>query len=211
VRARREQKERGAALAALTVLTVAFSSRAAPPDAAAEERPAELQPANGSYLHLFGALALGKGIRFNNPYRLATPLGDDAESLSTTATYVDASIGATGGDPEGLQHGVSFHISFAVTGIPQEVVTPSYVALYRFPPRFFAYGRAGLPVILEPDANVGYELALGGAYLVTAGIGATAELVGDLFYGAATQDEAVTTIPVLSFQLGVLVDFEVLP
>jgi hypothetical protein len=194
-------------------MTVSISSRAAPPDPdePALERTPELEPADGSYLHLFGALALGKGIRFNNPYRLATPLGNDAESLSSTATYFDASIAATGFNADGLQHGVSFHVSFALTGIPQEVVTPSYVALYRFPPRFFAYGRAGLPIILEPDANVGYELALGGAYLVVAGIGATAEVVGDLFYGAATQDQAVTTIPVLSFQLGVLFDFEVLP
>jgi hypothetical protein len=190
------------------VLFAPLSSKAADPN---DDTPVELRPVDGSYLHLFGALALGKGIRFNNPYRLATPLGDDAESLSTTATYLDASIAATGGNPDGLEHGLAFHISFALSGIPQEVVTPSYVALYRFPPYFFAYARAGLPVILEPDANVGYELALGGAYLVTAGLGVTGELVGDLFYGAATQDQAVTTIPMLSFQLGVLVDFEVLP
>jgi len=37
------------------------------------------------------------------------------------------------------------------------------------------------------------------------------ELVGSLYYGAATQDRSVTTIPVLSAQIGLFVDYEVLP
>lgn len=183
-----------------------------PPRAArAESGDAILAPAAGDYMHFMGALAVGRGIRFNNPYRLATPLGDDAESLSLTQTYLDASLTGTFGNPVGLQHGGSVHMSFALAGVPQEVATPSYVALLRFPPRLIAYGRFGLPVILEPDPNLGYELGLGGVYLVTAGIGVTSELVFDVFYGAATQDQAITTIPVLSLQIGVAVDYEVLP
>ena len=103
------------------------------------------------------------------------------------------------------------HISAALAGVPQEVLTPSYIAIYRLPPSFWVWGRAGLPVVLEPDANVGYEMAAGGAWLVTASLGATAEVVGDLFYGAATQDKPVTAIPLLSLQLGIVVDLEVLP
>lgn len=182
--------------------------------AAADERepvPAALLPAEGTYVHLFGALAIGRGLRFNNPYRLETPLGDDAESLSLTATYLDLSASATLGDAEGFQHGASVHLSAALDGVPQEVATPSYVLVYPFPPSFFLYGRAGLPIVIEPDTNVGYELAAGGAWLVTAGLGATAELVGDLFYGAATQEKSVTVIPVLSLQIGVIVDYEILP
>ncbi len=176
-----------------------------------EEKARALAPADGAYLHLMGALALGRGLRFNNPYRLATPLGKTAESLSLTASYADLSVSGTLGDPDGLQHGLSMHLSAALAGVPQEVLTPSYMAAYRLPPRFWVWGRAGLPVVLEPDANVGYELAAGGAWLATAGIGATAELVGDLFYGAATQDKPVTAIPILSLQIGVVVDVEVLP
>jgi hypothetical protein len=180
--------------------------------ARADERDDEtLAPASGAYLHFLGALAVGRGIRFNNPYRLATPLGDDAESLSLTQAYLDGSVTTTLGNPSGLQHGGSVHMSLTSSGVPQEVVTPSYVALLRLPPRFIVYGRAGLPVILEPDLNLGYELAAGSVFLVTGGLGLTAELAGDLFYGAATQDESVTTIPLLSFQLGVAVDLEVLP
>ena len=32
-------------------------------------------------------------------------------------------------------------------------------------------GRAGLPVVVGPDPNVGYELAIGAAYWVTASFG----------------------------------------
>ncbi len=193
-------------------LALVVSLRGAP--ARAEEQapvPPELAPNDGLYVHLFGALAIGRGIRFNNPYRLSTPLGDDAESLSLTSTYADLSATSAFGDAEGFQHGGSIHLSVALAGIPQEVATPGYVLVYPFPPNFFVYGRAALPIIVEPDTNVGYELAAGGAWLWTAGIGATAELVGDLFYGAATQDKAVSAIPVLSFQFGVIVDYEILP
>lgn len=195
----------------LLLATLGASPPARALDDPNEDLPAELAPAPGGYLHLMGAAAIGRGIRFNNPYRLATPLGDDAESLSLSATYLDLSVSAASGDPDGLQHGGSLHFSVALEGVPQEVVTPSYLAAYRLPPRFLVFARAGLPLVLEPDVNLGYELAVGGAWLVTAGLGVTAELVGDLFYGAATQDEALTAIPMLSLQVGALVDFEVLP
>ena len=32
-------------------------------------------PSKSLYWHTFGSLAFGDGLRFNNPYRLATPLG----------------------------------------------------------------------------------------------------------------------------------------
>jgi len=176
-----------------------------------DEPPSVARPASGPYLHMFGAMALGRGVRFNNPYRLATPLGDDAESLSLTATYLDASLSQTFGDPNGFQHGGSLHLSIALEGVPQEVVTPSYSLVRRFEPSWMAHARAGLPLVLGPDVNLGYELALGGAWLFMGGIGATAELVGDLYYGAATQERAASAIPVLSLQLGVVVDYEVLP
>lgn len=180
-------------------------------DARKEEPPAALAPVDGSYLHLMGALSLGRGLRFNNPYRLATPLGDDAESLSLTATYLDAAGSVAFGPPDGFQHGASVHFSAALQGVPQEVLTPSYLLIQRLPPRFWLFGRAGLPIVLTPDPNLGYELAAGGVFLVSAGLGVTAELIGDVFYGAATQDQALTVIPILSFQLGAVIDFEVLP
>ena len=45
----------------------------------------------------------------------------------------------------------------------------------------------------------------------TGGFGASAELVGSLFYGAGTFEREFTAIPIVSLQLGVVADLEVLP
>jgi hypothetical protein len=165
-----------------------------------------------AYWHGFASLGLGKGLRFNNPYRLATPLGDTPESVSTTAAYYDLGFGLVHGPAQGLAHGGVLHLSIAAQGIPQEVLSLSYTALDRLHNgRWLLLGRAGVPIILQPDLSGGLEVAVGAAFLLTAGLGVQSELVGSLYYGAGTQDRSVTTIPVLSAQLGLFVDYEVLP
>jgi hypothetical protein len=163
------------------------------------------------YLHVFGSAAIGRGLRFNNPYRLSTVLGDDAESLSLSATYADFGLGALLGEPRGLQHGAALHLSVATDGITQEVASLSYQALHPLGSRWFVGGRGGVPVILEPDLNAGLELAGTGAFMLGGGLGLGAELAFSLFYGAATLEHSASVIPLLSFQLGVWLDYEVLP
>jgi len=165
-----------------------------------------------AFWHGFGSLSLGKGIRFNNPYRLATPLGDTPESLSLTAAYYDVGLGFVHGPARGLSHGAVLHLSIAAQGIPQEVLSVSYTALERLGSgRTLLFARAGIPIILEPDLSGGLEAAVGAAFMISSGLGVQGELVGDLYYGAATPDRSVSTIPVLSAQLGLFVDYEVLP
>jgi hypothetical protein len=65
--------------------------------------------------------------------------------------------------------------------------------------------------VVEPDAGFGAELALGVAWLFTGGLGLTSDAVFSVFNGAGTLDESVTWVPLVSLQLGVLVDYEVLP
>jgi hypothetical protein len=161
--------------------------------------------------HLFGGLALGDGLRFNNPYRLRTELGKDAQSLSLTAAYADAFVAATIGNAGAFSHGLAVHASFALGGITQEVVTPAYVLLVRPTPWFGFLGHVGIPIVVEPDLNAGFEAAAGGIFYVTASFGLTASLVGSLFYGAATLDSSRSTIPVLSLEGGLVYDYEVLP
>jgi hypothetical protein len=165
----------------------------------------------GTPFRVFGGVSFGRGIRFNNPYRLQTELGDDAESLSLTATYVDLQAGLAFGGSGRFSHGGALNASFALDGIPQEVLTPSYVVLFRLDPRFELVGRAGLPVVLSPRNNVGFELAAGGIYRLTAALGLAASLVGSLFYGAATLETPRTAIPIASLELGLRYEYEVLP
>lgn len=179
------------------------SRRREAPDAPLATKP--------GYVQVFATALVGAGLRFNNPYRLATPLGDDAESVSLTAPYLD--LGAAGtfiGDPLGVQHGLALRMSVAVSGVRQSVFTPSYFVVRRWSV-LALHGRAGIPIVLSPDLTTGLEAAAGGTWFVLGGIGVTAELIGDLFYGAGTGDVATVTYPVLSAQIGVTGVYEVLP
>ncbi len=165
----------------------------------------------GTYVHGFSELMLGRGLRFNNPFRLAEVLGDDAESLSLTATYLDLGAGVLFGPPDGLQHGGALSLSVALEGVAQEVLSVSYVTGLRLDDAWSLRARAGVPIVLEPDMNAGAELGVGGALLFTGGFGIAAELVGSWFYGAAVWDRGATAIPLLSLELGLFLDYEVLP
>jgi len=173
--------------------------------------PAETPRGAAGYQHWLGGVYLGRGLRFNNPYRLRRVLGDDARSLSLGATYLDVHVGRTFSPPNGFEHGVALHFSIATDGIRQEVATPSYLLVRRLTPRVLSYARAGFPIVLEPDAAVGLEAGLGGAYFFSANLGIGAELDFSLFYGAATVERAATAIPVASLALGVFFDWEHLP
>jgi hypothetical protein len=192
---------------ALGALACAETARAAPEDV---ETPALAPRARGPYVGLFATSFVGDGLRFNNPYRLATPLGSDAESVARTAAYADVGAAATLGDPRGLQHGLALRTSIALEGIAQVVFTPSYL-LYRRWRAFAAYGRLGVPILVTPTSNAGLEIAGGGVWFVRSGIGVAAELVGDLVYGAGTREVARPAYPILSAQLGLILAYEVLP
>lgn len=189
------------------------SPSAAPIEAEARGGPTlrELSAPPSGYAHLFGTFELGKGVRFNNPYRLATQLGATAESASLTSSYLDLGAAVAFGPPDGLEHGLALHLSFALAGVSQAVLTPTYFAAYRGPRRFVVYGRLGPSIVLTPDPTIGGELAAGLGYFFTARLAVAGELVGDVYYGAGTPVNGVTTYPILSGQIGLLVDYEVLP
>jgi hypothetical protein len=169
---------------------------------AALSRPVELG------VRLVGSLEFGRGFRFDNPYRLATELGSDAQSVSLTASYADLALAVLVGPPDGFEHGVAVHASFALAGISQIVLTPAYMLGYRASHPWLAYGRLGPSFVLTPDPTVGGEVAAGFAWFFTGRIAIAAELVFDVYYGAGTRDVAVATYPILSGQLGLLVDQE---
>jgi hypothetical protein len=163
------------------------------------------------YLDVFSTVMFGDGLRFNNPYRLARPLGDGGESISLTAPYLDLAVAVATGAPTGLVHGGRLSWSYAMSGVPQSAVTPAYLAAWRPSGYWLFYAWLGVPFLTAPDFNVGGELAVAGTYFVRAGIGATAALVADGFYGAGTRDTRAAFYPVLSAQLGVSINYEALP
>ncbi len=163
------------------------------------------------YMQFFATAMGGVGFRFNNPYRLSTPLGNDAESVSRTSSYVDLGIASTLlGHPLGFQHGISLRMSVALEGVSQLVVTPSYL-LWRRKGAWAGYGRAGFGIVTAPDLTWGLEAAGGAAWFFLGGVGLVAEIVGNVFYGVGTTDVATAAYPVLSGQLGLIGSYEVLP
>jgi hypothetical protein len=164
----------------------------------------------GPWAGFFATAFVGDGLRFNNPYRLSTVLGSQAQSLSRTAAYTDVGITMALGDPAALAHGIALRVSAAVEGVPQAVMTPAYLALRRWGP-WGAYARAGVPLVLTPDPTWGLEGGVGGIWFARAGIGLALELVGDVFYGAGTREAATPAYPVLSAQGGLFLSWEALP
>lgn len=158
----------------------------------------------------FATAFAGDGLRFNNPYRLSTVLGSQAQSFSRTATYADLGVGVALGDPSEVTHGFVLRVSSALEGVPQAVMTPAYLALHRWGP-WGGYIRAGLPLVLTPDVTWGLEGGVGGVWFARAGIGFALELVGDVFYGAGTREVATPAYPVLSAQGGLFLSWEAMP
>ncbi len=179
------------------------------PLGAAERRALLASP--DAYANLFGAISFGDGLRFNNPYRLHTELGSTARSVSLTAPYVDFAGAVTFGKPDSIQHGAALHAGVSTSGPEQTFLSLSYLAAYRAGRSFMVYGRIGPDVLLSPDPNVGGELAGSFSYFFTGALGLTSELAFDLFYGAGTLDKNYTVYPILSGQLGIIVNYEVLP
>jgi len=154
------------------------------------------------------ALSIGRGVRFNNPFRLATSLGDTPESVSLSATYLDLTLGALWAEKLGFQHGVGLSGVVAIDGIGQFGITPSYLLHVGVSQGVELRGRLGVPIVVAPDTTLGLEAAFGSLLAVAYGLGLTAELVGNLFFGAATEERGVTTIPMLSLQVGLFFDHE---
>jgi len=202
----------GVAAASLLVSTQAagadMDSAGRAPNRSAEAGPAS----DASPTPISGLLQLsfGRGVRFNNPYRLSTPLGESAESVSLAAAYLDLG-GALLFGPGDFRHGASLSGAVALQGIGQLVLTPSYLALFGLDDEVAIRGRAGVPVVVAPDASAGLEAAVGASYAVAYGLGAVVELVGSVYFGAATDERSITTIPMLSLQLGICFDHQVAP
>jgi len=216
--ARAERAARGLAMSCMLAAPAAgadaedpFAAGAAAPVAAPLPPKARTPRDSNGYEHWLGGVYLGRGLRFNNPYRLQTELGDGPESLSLSATYLDVHLGRTFSAPDDFEHGMAVHFSIATDGIRQEVVTPSYLLVKRLSARVLSYGRAGFPIVLEPDLSVGLEAGLGAAYFFSPNFGIGGELDASLFYGAATIERSLTLIPVASLALGVFFDWERLP
>lgn len=88
----------------------------------------------------------------------------------------------------------------------QWTFTPSYLAYFRFGEDLVLTGRVGANLTASPYFVPGIEVSLGAVYLFTAGLGAYVEFSGNLAFGLAPEPS-----PTVSAEIGIMIDYEVLP
>jgi hypothetical protein len=88
----------------------------------------------------------------------------------------------------------------------QIVIMPAYLVYWAADEAWFGLGHVGIPILAAGGRSVGLELGFGAAWRWLAGFGAYAEAALGAFAGAAS-----TVHPSVSLELGVFVEYEVLP
>lgn len=115
------------------------------------------------------------------------------------------------------RHGFTLGVSMNVTEdggftepvdpASQLVVNPGYLAYFDFHPDIFCLGHLSLPFqVLEKPESWGIETAIGIGYKLSAGAGAYLESSLDFFFGFDS-----TVHPLLSLEIGIFLDYEILP
>ena len=78
-------------------------------------------------------------------------------------------------------------------------------------PQWVVGGHVAGALVATPDLTWGVELGLDAAYHILAGFGVYAEITGATFFGAEDRAGNLTVHPTLSLELGLTLDFELLP
>lgn len=116
-----------------------------------------------------------------------------------------------------LRHGIGVSASINATedgGFTEQVkpgkqlvLNPGYLAYFDFHPDVFCLGHFSFPFqVLERPESWGIEIAAGIGYKLSAGAGAYFESALDFFVGFDS-----TVHPLLSLELGIFLDYEILP
>jgi len=104
--------------------------------------------------------------------------------------------------------------SFGLDPGQQLILTPSYVIKVGIGhdqvPDLALLGHVGVPLALTPDFSPGAELGIGAAYMLLAGIGVYVDVSYSMFFGGDSRSGGVTVHPLLSGEVGLYIDYEVL-
>lgn len=148
------------------------------------------------------------------PLRLAADSDYGQDALAPF--FTDALFGYVFPSSRRFRHGVGLGASlnlsadggFAepVYAAEQLAIMPAYLLYLDMGHDWFGMGHLGVPVVVTQTTTAGVEVGAALGYRVLAGAGVFAELALDTFVGAGS-----ALHPALAFELGFLIDFEVLP
>lgn len=140
----------------------------------------------------------------------------DFGQATTAPFFIDGLLGYIFAGSDGLRHGVGLGASInleddggfrePVLAFAQFVLMPAYVAYLSLDRDFLLLGHAGIPLLLSGGRSVGFELAAGLGYRLLSGVGIFGEAGLSIYPGVES-----TTHALLSLELGVFMDYEVLP
>lgn len=176
------------------------------PSAAAAAQEVEPEPGHGErYLATWSA-----GV----PLRLAPRDEFGQDALAPAFTDVLGGYVFAGGAR--LRHGVGVGASLNLAGdggfaepvysADQLAIMPAYLLYGDFGPDWFGLGHLGVPIVVTGGSTAGAELAAALGYRLLAGTGLFAELSLDAFVGAGSKLH-----PTMALELGLFLDYEVLP
>jgi hypothetical protein len=156
----------------------------------------------GGTLRIVNDLALEQS-RFAPPFvDVATGIAFPGRGLWRHGVHLQASTNLSGEGP-GIG---SVNEAAGIDAVTQWTLTPSYLAYLRFDDTFVLTGRGGVNFTVSPYFIVGAEVAAGALVLFTAGLGLYAEASFNLAFG-----EAPEPLPTTSLEIGLAIDYEVLP
>lgn len=126
-------------------------------------------------------------------------------------------LGAVLSSSEGaLQHGVGVGLSIGVSqdgGFYEQVepfeqysVSPGYLAMLQVDTDWYGLGHVAIPVAFGGGASLGLDVGVACAYRLLAGLAVFVELSAVTFLGVELRP-----YPMLAAELGIVVDYEVLP
>lgn len=171
----------------------------------------------------------------NDPWRLSAQVGGgasirlsqnlDFDQDRFAPSYLDVTLGVSWGQSGRIRHGYQLGVAFNLSGdgsfssgidaAEQWVLTPYYVLQLRFDdevvPDYFVLARVGVPLTIAPDFSPGIDLSGQFVYMFLAGLGAYVELSASMFFGGHLQGDSVSIHPLVSAEVGVHFDFEMLP
>jgi hypothetical protein len=180
-----------------------FALLCTPAGAAAEAEAPALEPAR-----YVGTWSVGAPLRLTQ----RDEFGQDA----LAPIFTDALFGYVFPSASQFRHGVGLGASLNLSGdggyaepiysAEQLVVMPAYLLYADLGGDWFGLGHLGVPVLVTSDPTAGGEIGAGLGYRLLAGLGVFGELAANAFVGTSG-----TLNPTLSLELGLFLDFEVLP
>lgn len=182
---------------------------------------AEVLPPIDQQAELLLSVGVGTGLRLVTNFDVRPDCRVGENGLADRCLFSPWALSLRGGFLLGakageIQHGASLTFNAALTSdgtasfgfdpFGQTVLTPSYLAKYRFNEWLHFIGQFGVPLVLGPRFAWGLDVSVAPTVMFTHGLGAFFQVGVATYFGG---NDSVW--PILAFELGAVFNWELLP